>query len=299
MTHSNILIGTALTFGAAVAFAGNSTAAKLAYEGGANPLTFLTMRSVLAALLVLAIIILTGRSVYMPMRRRIAALGIGVLATVYSYGLLSAIQYIPVALAVLIFYTFPLMTSLYTWISGREKPSIAALVALITAFAGLILALDVRGGHLNVEGVTLAFIAAIGLTAVVLLNNRMVGASDPHPVTFHMMVSMTVVSIIVAMLSGGYAIPDSGTGWFHLTLGTSLYAAAIVTIFIAFSLAGTVATSLTMNVEPVSSVVLGFLILGQALNAWQVVGVALVIAAVLSVRLADIRRSNAARDASA
>lgn len=174
----------------------------------------------------------------------------------------------------------------------------ASIAALVVAFVGLILALDVRGGHLNIEGVSLAFIAALGLTAVVLLNNRMVGASDPHPVTFHMMVSMTIVSVIVAMLSGGYALPDSGTGWFHLTLGTSLYAAAIVTIFIAFALAGTVATSLTMNVEPVSSVVLGSLILGQGLTAWQIVGVALVIAAVLSVRLADMRRTHAAKDAS-
>jgi len=81
-----------------------------------------------------------------------------------------------------------------------------------------------------------------------------------------------------------------------LTLGTSLYAIAIVTIFIAFALAGTIATSLTMNVEPVSSVILGFLVLGQALTAWQIAGVALVIAAVLSVRLADMRRTHAARD---
>ena len=296
MARSNILTGTALTFAAAIAFAGNSTAAKLAYEDGANPLTFLTMRSVLAGLLVVTIVLLTGRSLHMPLRRRIAALGIGVLATVYSYGLLSAIQFIPVALAVLIFYTFPLLTSLYTWISGREKPTMASIAALVVAFVGLVLALDVEGGHLNIEGVSLAFIAALGLTAVVLLNNRMVGASDPHPVTFHMMVSMTVISVIVALLSDGYTLPNSGSGWFHLTLGTSLYAIAIVTIFIAFALAGTIATSLTMNVEPVSSVILGFLVLGQALTAWQIAGVALVIAAVLSVRLADMRRTHAARD---
>ncbi len=298
MSRSKILIGTALTCAAGIAFAGNSTAAKLAYEGGTNPLTYLTLRAALAALLVLAIIVLTRRSLRMPPRRRLAALGLGGLAAFYSFGLLSAIEFIPVALAVLIFYTFPLFTSAFTWLSGRGKPNAISISALIVAFAGLAIALDVGGEQLNFEGVALAFMAALGLTAVVILNSRMVGASDPNPVTFHMMLSAAVIGLVCTVLFSEIALPDTSKGWFHLGVGTTLFACAIVTIFFALSLVGTVATSLTMNIEPVASLIFGVLILGQVLTGWQIAGAALVIAAVLSVRLADLRKSDAPSDPS-
>ncbi len=290
MSRSKILIGTALTCAAGIAFAGNSTAAKLAYDGGTNPLTYLTLRAALAALLVLAIIAITRRSLRMPLRRRLGAFGLGALAALYSFGLLSAIQFIPVALAVLIFYTFPLFTSAFTWLSGREKPNAISIAALIAAFAGLALALDIGGDQLNLEGVALAFMAALGLTAVVILNSRMVGTSDPNPVTFHMMASAAAIGLVCTFLFSEFALPETGAGWFHLGIGTALFAMAIVTIFFALSLAGTVATSLTMNIEPVASLAFGVLILGQVLTGWQIAGAALVIAAVLSVRLADIRK---------
>ena len=290
MPRSKILLGTVLTCAAGVAFAANSTIAKLAYDGGTNPLTYLTVRAALAALLVFAIIAMTRRNARMPLRRCLAAYGIGILAAFYSYGLLAAIEFIPVALAVLIFYTFPFFTSAWAWISGRDRPRAVSIVALATAFAGLALALDVGGNQLNMEGVALAFMAALGLTAVVILNTRMVGGGDPNPVTFHMMASAAAVGLACTLVFGELALPDSGRGWFHLGLGTSLFAAAIVTIFFALSLAGPVATSLTMNIEPVASLVFGVLILGQVLTGWQIAGAALVIAAVLSVRLADIRK---------
>ena len=298
MSRSKVLIGTALTAAASVGFAGNSTAVKLAYDGGTNPLTYLTVRSVVAALLVLAIVMLMRRSVWMPMRRRIAALALGGLAAVYSYGLLSAIQFIPVALAVLIFYTFPLFAGMYMWVSGREKPTMVSVGALLVAFVGLVMALDVRSGQLNLEGVALAFMAALGLTGVVILNSRMVGSSDPHPVTFHMMLSAAVIGLVCTLLFSEFAFPQTPAGWFHMSFAACLFAAATVTIFFALSLAGPIPTSLTMNAEPVASLFFGVLILGQVLSGWQIAGAALVIAAVLSVRLADIRKPPATTDAS-
>jgi drug/metabolite transporter (DMT)-like permease len=290
MSRSNILLGSILAGAAGIGFAANSTAAKLAYEGGTNPLTYLTLRSALAALLVLIIILMTRRSLRMLPRRRFAALALGAILALHSYGLLAAIQFIPVALAILIFYTFPLLTSVYTWVSGRERPTVLSVVALVVAFAGLGLALDIRGGQLDVQGVALATVAALGMTVVVLLNDRLVGSEDSHPITLHMMLSATVLCGLITLLRGDFALPQTSTSWAGLAVGTSSYAVAIVTVFIAMSLAGPVPTALSMNLEPVASMTFGFLILSQTLTGLQLFGAGLVIAAVLSVRLADIRK---------
>lgn len=291
MPRSNILLGSILAGAAGIGFAANSTAAKLAYEGGTNPLTFLTLRSTLAALLVLAIVLLTQRSLYMPFRRRLAAFGIGVILATYSYGVLAAIQYIPVALAILIFYTFPLLTAAYTWISGRERPTILSVGALLVAFLGLALALDIGSGGMNPLGIALAAGAALGVTIVILLNNRLVGNADSYPVTLHMMFSAAALCALVTVMLGDFTLPQTRMGWVSLGIGTASYAAAITTVFIAVSLAGPVPVTLSMNLEPVASMALGFIVLGQLLSGVQLLGAGLVIASVLSVRLADIRKT--------
>lgn len=290
MSRPNILLGAALAGAAGIGFAANSTAAKLAYEGGSNPLTYLSLRSALAAALVLTIILVLDRSTKMPWRRRLAAIGLGAILTVYSYGLLAAIQFIPVALAVLIFYTFPLLTSIYMWISGRERPTWLSVGAILVAFFGLALALDVTSGQLNLEGVALAIMAALGITVVVVLNNRLVGTDDSRPITLHMMLSAMTLFVVITLVLGNFALPQTGLGWTGILVGTSAYAFAIVTIFIAMSYAGAVPAALSLNLEPVASMFFGFVILGQTLSALQISGAALVIAAVLSVRLADIRK---------
>ena len=290
MSRPNILLGAALAGAAGIGFAANSTAAKLAYEGGSNPLTYLSLRSALAATLVLTIILVLGRSTKMPWRRRLAAIGLGAILAVYSYGLLAAIQFIPVALAVLIFYTFPLLTSIYMWISGRERPTWLSVGAILVAFFGLALALDVTSGQLNLEGVALAIMAALGITVVVVLNNRLVGTDDSRPITLHMMLSAMTLFVVITLVLGDFALPQTGLGWTGILVGTSAYAFAIVTIFIAMSYAGAVPATLSLNLEPVASMFFGFVILGQTLSALQISGAALVIAAVLSVRLADIRK---------
>ncbi len=290
MSRPNILLGAALAGAAGIGFAANSTAAKLAYEGGSNPLTYLSLRSALAAALVLTIILVLGRSTKMSWRRRLAAIGLGAILAVYSYGLLAAIQFIPVALAVLIFYTFPLLTSIYMWVSGRERPTWLSVGAILVAFFGLALALDVTSGQLNLEGVALAIMAALGITVVVVLNNRLVGTDDSRPITLHMMLSAMTLFIVITLVLEDFALPQTGLGWTGILVGTSAYAFAIVTIFIAMSYAGAVPAALSLNLEPVASMFFGFVILGQTLSALQISGAALVIAAVLSVRLADIRK---------
>jgi len=290
-----MLLGAALAGAAGIGFAANSTAAKIAYEGGTNPLTFLTLRSTLAAILVLLIILANRRSLRMPLPRRLAAFALGGILAIYSYGTLGSIQFIPVALAILILYTFPLLTSVYTWISGQERPTIKSVGALLVAFFGLILALDIRGGELNLTGVGLAAMAAIGLTTVIILNNKLVGSGDSQPITFHMMLSASVVFAVVTWIAGDYALPQTMSGWAGFIIGPSAYAAAIVTVFIAISLAGPAPTAMSMNVEPVASLTFGFLILGQALNGMQIFGAALVIAAVLSLRLTNMRIPSATK----
>jgi drug/metabolite transporter (DMT)-like permease len=286
MSRKSPLTGIVLAGAAAISFAANTTASLIATQGGGNVLTFLAVRSVAAAVLVLTLLVWTNSSLRLTLRRRLAAFGVGSILALYSVALLSAIQFIPVALAVLIFYTFPLLTTLYLWIRGRERATWMAGTAVLVAFVGLVLALDLGDPALDPRGIGLAALSALGVTTVVLLNSRLVGGGDSRPMTLHMLSAASIVFILVTALLGEFTLPDTARGWWAFSIGPLFYAFAIVTLFIAMSILGPIRTAMTMNLEPVSSMVFGFLLLSQALDGLQIVGAALVIIAVLAVQRA-------------
>ena len=284
MSRPSPLTGIVLAGAAAISFAANTTASPIATAGGSNVLTYLVLRSITAALLVCILLLATHSSLRLAPRRRWAAFFTGAILALYSVALLSAIQYIPVALAVLIFYTFPILTTLYLWIVGRERASWTAGAALVFALVGLALALDLSDPSLDGRGIGLAAAAALGITIVVLLNSRLVGGGDSRPVTLHMLSAASLVFIVVAASLGEFALPDTARGWWAFSTGPFFYAFAIVTLFIAMSILGPIRTSMTMNLEPVSSMVFGFVLLNQTLNGLQIFGAVLVIVAVLTIQ---------------
>lgn len=285
MSRTNSLVGVALAIAAAVGFAANTTLARIAYDSGSNVMTFLTVRTTLAGFVVLTMLLLSRGPLKLPPRQRLAAFGIGLLLALYSFGTLSAIKFIPVALAVLIFYTFPLLTTVYLWLTGHERPNWRSGAAVIVAFIGLMLALDIGGAALDLRGVAFATLAAFGITAVIILNNRLVGEGDSRPVTLHMLASAAVVCILLTLALGEFALPSGGPGWWSFLSGPFFYAMAIISFFIAMSKLGPFRTTLTMNLEPIWSMIFGFALLGQVLTGWQLFGAGLVVAAVATVQM--------------
>lgn len=287
MFPSPQIAGFALAAIVAVAFASNVTAARLAFDAGTTPLTMNVARIVVSAVILFALLKVTGVCMALPRRTRLIALGLGVVMFFYQFAILSAVAIIPLALAILIFYTFPIMTSIYSWVSGREPVTAFGVAAVVVAFVGLVLALDIQGGSLHPAGVILAFLAALGLTIMLQFNHRLVGAGDSRPVTLTMAVSATVTGAVMLALTGEIALPQSPTGWIAFNATTLLYSFAIIGMYIALTMIGPMRMAMTMNLEPVISMLFGVFLLGQVLSPLQVFGGALVISGVLMVRLAN------------
>lgn len=284
MPASRPWLGYALIFLVATSFAVNSTSAGVAYAGGSDVLSVVTTRTAIAALALFCFMRLRGVPIALPPRQRLIAFALGVPLGLYSYGLLGAIEYIPVALAVLIFYTYPLFTGIVAWLIGQERMTPVTAVALVTAFVGLALALDVTGDRLDWTGVAMAGFAGVMLTALLLLSSRLIGGGDSRPVTLHMLATAALGFALASLLRGDFNLPETGTAWLGFAAVPVFYTFSIIGFFYAASMIGPVRTSLFMNFEPVASMCFGFLLLDQRLGATQILGAALVIAAILVAR---------------
>src|SRR4029079_12577375 len=105
-------VGNILALTAAVAFAFSNTTGTVAFQGGSNPISLAAVRFVLPAIVLVIWLSASDRSVWLPKRDGWIAVALGALTAAYTWALLSAIATIPLALAILTFYLFPLVATL-------------------------------------------------------------------------------------------------------------------------------------------------------------------------------------------
>ena len=278
-------VGNILALTAAVAFAFSNTTASLAFHGGSNPITLAAVRFILPVIVLVIWLTATGRSVWLPKRDGWIAIALGALTAAYTYALLSAIAVIPLALAILTFYLFPLVATLILGFFGWDKLGWKTIAAIVVAFAGLALALDPRAESLDVTGILQALLASLGLGAIVALSSRVLRAGDSRPVTLYMAAVAAVLLIVFCALQGDFVLPNTPRGWLGFVAAALLYAFAMIAFFIAISIIGPARTSLLCYAEPVVAAGLGVVLLGQALTLVQISGIILVIFALVGATL--------------
>lgn len=273
--------GITLALAASIAFALANTSASLAYHNGSNPLTVAAIRFVLPTAALIVWLRMRGIPLSLPARDGWVAAVLGAVTAVYTLALLSAIGAIPLALAILVFYLFPLVATVILGICGWEKLGWRTIAAIVVAFAGLALALDPRGGGLNIAGVALALVGALGLGIVIAVSSRVFRTGDSRPVTLYMAAVAAVLLIALCTARGEFLLPQNGLGWVGFVGAAGFYAFAMIAFFIAISMVGPVRASLLSYAEPVTAAGLGVVLLGETLAPLQVIGIALVIAALV------------------
>ena len=102
MTSRPFWLGSSLAAVAAVSFAAGSTAAVVAYDAGATPLSVITTRITFTLVVVFVLIRVTGVSFGLARRDRAIALAVGLVLGVQSYSHYEAICLLPVAIAILV-----------------------------------------------------------------------------------------------------------------------------------------------------------------------------------------------------
>jgi drug/metabolite transporter (DMT)-like permease len=217
----------------------------------------------------------------LPKRDTLLAVLLGFVTALYTWALLHAFHALPFALAVLIFYLFPLIAAILVAAFGWERFIWRTGAAIVLALIGLALALNVRGGNLDPGGIVLALLAAVGLAIVIVVSSRMFGTGDARPLTLYMAAGASVLLLILCAVSGDFALPQTAPAWIAFTASSLIYGFAMIAFFIAVSMIGPVRTSLLSYADAVISAGLGVVVLGQALTLVQVAGIALVIIALV------------------
>ena len=284
-----------MALASAFSFSLNVVLVRLAYEAGSDPLTVNTVRLVVFAPSVYLYLRFRRVPRRLPPADRALSAALGLMLAGQSLVLLIAFEYIAVGLAVLLFYTYPLMIAAFAWLSGRERASAGRAVAMLVAFGGLALALRAPTGALDWRGAACAAAAAAGMAAILIASERTLQRRDNRVVMLHIMGVAAVVLLAALLASQAPALPVGGAGWLALMGATLFYLTATVCLFTAVGLIGPLRTSVIDTSSPAWSILFALALLDEQLAPSQAVGAALVIAAVAAVQLL-YRRGSAAPD---
>jgi drug/metabolite transporter (DMT)-like permease len=269
----------------------NHVAARIAFNHGVDVATAVLVRSSVTALVIITILAVQGVRVRFTSRHKRMLPAVGLLVGVQSLCLYSAVARLPVALALLAFNTYPLMTALWARVLYRQRPERALLIAMPIILVGLALALDVLGAASGLgaagqwarigAGVAFALTAAGTFGLALVITQHEAADVDGRVRTATTMTIAGLVALATVGLQGGFHLPDAPAGWGGLATLTFLYGTAFTIMFTVLPKLGVVGNSAIMNVEPVFALILAWLILGQAIAPIQVGGALIVVGTVM------------------
>ena len=290
--------GSAVAFASAIVFATGITLVAAIYQDGAN-VHAVNLSRVLTLAAVMAITLAIARmSPALPPRVALRCVLIGLLFCGEIYGLLSSVKYIPVGLAMLIMYTYPLMIAVAGWLTGAEPFTLDRLFAILAAFAGLALTLHTPHADIDWRGVAWAVFTAVVFSAVLIVSGRTMRGVDRRILMLYLTSTAVVIVGVVSLALVPLEWPRTDHGWTLLAVSTGLYVLATTLLFTAVKMIGPLRTAIIDNSAPIWAIVLGALLLGERLSAVQLFGGALVIGAVLLVQLSlrvPVRAANPPR----
>ena len=277
---------------AASFFALSLVSARISYDYGTNMQTIMLIRFGIMIGVLLVWNKITNTSINPPTNVKIKSSLLGVFYFVGIGAYLVSVAYLPAGLAVLIFYTFPILVIMLTALLEKKKPGLWQIIALLLAFTGLFIALDINldGNTKDTQaiGVILAIIASLGVAVNMIGSANILKTVPFTQFGLYQVIMVTAIAGVMVMLTGGVALPQSGiensTGWLAFMSMLISFVIAYISVYTALELVGAVSTSTIMNLEPVMTTVFAIALLGEIMTAQKLVGGLIVLSAILMVQ---------------
>ena len=273
------MAGVGLISLSAICFGALPIFARFTYASGAEPIALLCIRFVTAGLFMSAWMFLRRKT--WPKGRLLVSLvllgGVGYVGQSFSY--FTALTLASASLVALLLYLYPALVTLLAAAVLKQRIDGFTLSALALALTGSALVIGVGGGGKPL-GIALGLAAAFIYAIYIVIGSRVTPRAGAVPATTIVILAAACVFSVVALLLRP-SFPGDVGGWAAAIAVAGLSVVAIVTFFEALERLGPADASTISTFEPVVTVLLAWWALGETISGIQLVGGALILAAVL------------------
>jgi drug/metabolite transporter (DMT)-like permease len=279
-----------MVLASATGFGSLAILAKVGYAEGLGSEQALAFRFLLAAVGMVALALLVGQN---PLRiersRLVLLLGMGAVGyCAQSLSYFVALRSLPASLVVLIAYIYPSLVVAAGWLFLHRAVSGKHLLALAASFVGLVML--VGGAHFQLAwALVLAVASPVIYTAYILVGERVMGSVPALAASAVIITGAAISFCLLAAINHELALPRTAGGW-AVVIGLAIFPTMLaISLFLAgLPRVGAARAALLSTWEPVVTVGLAVILLGDRLSLVQVLGGVLVLFAVVVVQGAQL-----------
>jgi drug/metabolite transporter (DMT)-like permease len=279
--------GLVLAMAGAIAFSGKAIIVKLAYRYGVDAVTLIMYRMLFALPLFAALAWWAGRGKPALSRRDwLVCTGLGFsgyyLASFLDF---AGLAYITASLERLILYLNPTLVLALGAIVYKRRVRARQVIALAVSYCGVLL---VFGHELSLQGSNaalgtgLVFASAISYASYLVLSGeevKRIGALRLTGLATSIACLFCIAQFVVLRPMSALAVAPQVV-WLSVLNATLCTFAPVLMVMMAIERVGAAVAAQTGMIGPLSTIVMGILILGEPFTAWVVAGTALVLSGI-------------------
>ncbi len=259
------------------------TFAAMAYRGGINGITLTFLRSFISIPLLLLMIKADKKSLHLTKKQLRSVINLSlfggalpILLLYFSY------NYISTGLATTLHFVYPLVIIFASAAIYHEKISRVTLASALLVTIGIFMFSDMSTSASKV-GIILALISGFLYSFyVIYLDRSGLDRMDYVVLTFYIMLFMSGIIFIFGIAVDGINFNISPVSWVYanlISILTTLGAMPLLQAGVRYE--GAPTAGILSTIEPITTIILGAIFLGEIINASQILGGALIIMGVL------------------
>jgi drug/metabolite transporter (DMT)-like permease len=271
----------------AIAFSGKAIIVKLAYRHGVDAVTLITYRMMFALPLFLLLAWWAGRGKPALTRRDwITVLGLGFtgyyLASFLDF---AGLAYISASLERLILYLNPTLVLAFGLVLFKRRVTVRQLIALGVSYCGVLLVFGhelTRLGPNAALGAALVFVSAVSYAVYLVYSGEEVkrlGALRLTGLATTIACVLCIAQFLILRPLGALAVAPEVI-WLSVLNATLCTFAPVLMVMMAIERIGATLAAQTGMIGPLSTILMGVVILGEPFTAWIAAGTALVLAGI-------------------
>jgi drug/metabolite transporter (DMT)-like permease len=286
--------GLLLALGSAACYGFNIVFARISALEGVNGPTLIAYRVLMLLVLAAGTAWAMAGTLRVPADERRPLLVMALSGASVGVSYLSSVAFIPVTVAAVIFYTFPVLIVLATPFVDGRRVRLPQLGIAALAFVGVVLVVGTAFSGLDPRGLILATVASVSAVVQFFAGTRCRRAGTLAKVFWLQLIGFPV-AVTTAALTGGLGSPAQlAQAPLAVAMTITGFLIGFVLQIMALARITASAAGLAFCLEPVVAALTAALVLGERMEPVQYFGGALVIAAIVGNVLVERRRDLAA-----
>ena len=254
-------------------FAFVPTSAKLALDSGVSLMVLLMSRCLIGLIILAPLTKSLGHPILVDRGKVLPLVFVSIISVCLIASTYHAIEYISIALVLMIIYLFPIGVALITTIRGEERLGRTQWLCIIGVLLGLgILILD-EPSATSLYGIFISVIGLLLFITFIYFTGKLVDEIGSATINLHLsFFSIIALIMYISLVPAELSLPDDSIGWFGIIGNGVFYVLSYVLFFIGSKAIGITTASVLALTEPLFATIVALFILNQYLSLQEFSG---------------------------